>query len=101
MERVSIVKLIGIRTELSPIGEPIDVEEVTEVYGTITSVTASEWFQARRDDINSRCRVLVHSFEYSDQEFVEIGGTRYKVYRHFENNEDFTELYLEEKVGTK
>lgn len=101
MEQYAVVTLVSIVNTTNEIGENVALETLSDVYGQITSISSTEWFTAQRDGINCRYRVLVHSFEYDNQQYVIIKGTRYKVYRTYDNDDDMVELYLEERVGAK
>lgn len=99
MDRWKTLNLIKREISISPIGEQIINEVKTKVFGLVSSVSSDEWFAANREGINSKYRIEIYSFEYKGQEYVEMDGVIYKVYRTWEKGFDKVELYLEQKVG--
>lgn len=106
------IKLIATTETRNSIGEMVKTESVREVFGEISSVTASEWFSAGQSKINSRFRVDVYEIDYKGETICEFDGVRYGIYRTYaigstnrasrtssNRNSNKIELYLEEKVG--
>lgn len=99
MDRWKTLNLIKREISISPIGEQIITEQKTKVFCSVSSVSSEEWFSANREGINAKYRVEVYDFEYKGQDYAELDGIIYKVYRTWEKGFDKIELYLEQKVG--
>lgn len=98
MDRVCGVKLIAQTFTRDAIGQLVPTETVKNVIGYRQAVSGTEINEAGQRGIQSDCRVQVWTVEYNNEAIVEIGNTRYTVYRTYENNNGKTELYLEKRV---
>lgn len=101
MDSLKKVKLIRRSSSADSLGDVTFVESSREVYAKVTSSSQREWFEAYRDDIKSVFKLIIYSFEYHDEQIVEMDGKRYSVYRTYEKSRDKIELYLEQKAGTE
>lgn len=98
MDRYVQVNLIGKTYVKDSIGQMVDTETTTTVFGRRESVTRAEWSAAGQNGLKAACRVIVNTLEYSGQDACTINNVRYGIYRVYENNGE-TELYLEKQVG--
>ena len=99
MDRSEIVTLIGVTYQVDAIGQRIPQEARREVFCQVSSVTASEFFEAGRAGLQAQLRVVMFAPEYADEKTVEYKGKRYGVYRTYLAKDEMLELYLERKVG--
>lgn len=72
----------------------------TEVFCERHSITRAEFFQAGRNGLNPQYMFTVFKGDYSGETLLEYDGKMYSVYRVYENDEDYLELYVERKGGT-
>ena len=99
MDRSRVVTLIALSYTQNSIGEQEPVEVKRNVFGNISSLSASEFFDAGRAGLNAEYRVTMFAYDYEGESIVEIDGTRYGVYRTYLGKNETLELYLEQKTG--
>lgn len=74
-------------------------EDRRDIYGTVESVGANEYFNAAQIGLKPEYRVTVWADEYEGEPFVVLCGRRYTVYRTYLNPAGKVELYLTAKAG--
>lgn len=74
-------------------------EDRRDVYGTVESVGANEYFNAAKIDLKPEYRVTVWADEYDGEPFAVLNGRRYTIYRTYLNQSGKVELYLTGKAG--
>lgn len=99
VDRSRILTLIGVTYTVDSIGQQIPEETPRDVYCGVSSVSASEWFEAGRAGLKPECRVTMFAPDYEGEEIAELDGVRYSVYRTYIGKNDTIELYLERKAG--
>lgn len=72
------------------------VQQETPVIGTLSSVTAAEFYQAANTDYRPEIVLKVYEQEYSGQQKVRVGDTQYTVIRTYLSG-DFVELHCQRK----
>lgn len=77
-----------------------DAETTTTVMARISSVSASEFFEAGRNGLRPEYRFTMFLYDYNGERELEYEGTRYTVYRTYMGRSDTVELYVELKGGT-
>lgn len=98
MNNVISVKLITHTYSTDSIGQRIPTDVEKTVFGYKDSISGSEVAEAGKRGIQAEFRVEVWSSEYNGADVVDIGGTKYAVYRTYENSRGKTELYLQKRV---
>lgn len=93
-------KLIRKSYSYDSIGQPIEIEEVREVFVELSSITRQEWTEAGRMGFNPSIRLVTPFSNYDDEDEVEFHGKRYSVYRTFISGDNI-EIYLEKKGGLR
>ena len=77
------------------------VEEETEVFCTIHSITRSEWRDAGQNGIAADLKVVMPTVNYSGEQVAIVQGKRKAVYRtYYPPESDDVELYLQSEAGT-
>lgn len=107
MDRSRVLTLVGItyktdasgQYEKDAIGQLVPIEVPRDVFCNITSVSASEFFEAGRAGIRPELRATLFAFDYNGEEIAELDGVRYGVYRTYLGKGETIELYLERKAG--
>lgn len=99
MNRSQVLTLIGVTYTKDTIGQQVPKEVPREVFCTITSVTASEWFDAGKVGLNPVYRATVFAPDYNGEQIAELDGVRYGIYRTYIGRHERIELYLERKAG--
>lgn len=99
MDRSNVLTLIGTTYTADSIGQQIAEETPREVYCGVSSVSASEWFEAGRAGLKPEYRVTMFAPDYQGEEIAELDGVRYGIYRTYLSGNETIELYLERKAG--
>ena len=96
MKRYTEVTLIGEElTKDENFEQQRTIEEQT-IIGTLSSVSASEFYAAANTGYMPEIVVRVYEQEYSGQKKVRVGGTQYTVIRTYLTG-DFVELHCQRK----
>lgn len=101
MDRNDVMNLIAVERTQDAIGQYIDTETSREVFCSVQSVTANEFFSAGQNGIDAQYKFTMFSHDYNGEELVEYRGVRYAIYRTYRKKEDLIELYAEKKAGKK
>lgn len=107
MDRSRVLTLISVtykqdasgRYEQDDLGQLVTNEALRDVFCNVTSVSASEFFEAGRAGIRPELRATLFAFDYHGETVVELEGVRYGVYRTYLGKGETVELYLERKAG--
>lgn len=99
MDKSSVLTLIGVTFTQDAIRQQVQTETRREVFCNISSVSASEWFEAGRSGLKPEYRATMFYPDYNGEELAELDGKRYGVYRTYQKRTDEIELYLERKAG--
>lgn len=81
-------------------GVDVPTHEKVEVMCKRQSVTRNEFFNAGRNGLNPQYVFTVFKGDYSGETICEYNGGTYSIYRTYETDEDYIELYVERKGGT-
>lgn len=93
-----MISLVGVTNEYDLIGQAVPVETAVNVLARLRSVSMNEWTQAGQLGLSAAFQAVMWAAEYHGEEFVDIDGKRYHIYRTYDTG-DRIELYLEEMVG--
>lgn len=99
MDRSRVLTLISETYTEDAIGQQVPQESRREVFGNVSGVSASEFFDAGRAGLKPEYRVTMFAPDYEREEIVELDGVRYGVYRTYLGKNETIELYLERKAG--
>lgn len=99
MDRSCILTLIAVSYAEDGIGQQVPTETARDVFGNVSSVSASEWFDGGQAGLNPEWRITMFAPDYHGESIVEYGGVRYGVYRTYRGRNDAIELYLTRKSG--
>ena len=99
MDKSRVLTLIGVSYQPDSIGQLVPQETRRNVFCNISSVSASEWFEAERSGLKPEYRATMFAPDYNGEELAELDGKRYGVYRTYQKRTDEIELYLERKAG--
>lgn len=70
-----------------------------DIIAEVREVTQSEFMQGKQDGLSPAYVFRVSSFIYSGQKIALFLGDRYSIYRTFQPDENYVELYVEREVG--
>ncbi len=99
MDKSCVAFLISQIHSTDTLNQEISTESKRKVFCSITSVSASEWFEAGRNGLQAELRITMFAFDYHGEKIAEVNGQRYSIYRTFRSKPDEIELYLEKKAG--
>lgn len=74
--------------------------ESREVFCRVDSVTRAEFFEGGRNGLNPSFRMTMFHGDYDGESLLEYQGKSYSVYRTYQTDSDYIELYVERKGGT-
>ena len=101
MTRINKLTLISdtYSGETDDIGQPEASAASVDIIAEVREVTQSEFMQGKQDGLSPVFVFRVSSFIYSGQTIVEYLGDRYSIYRTYQPDENYIELYTEREVG--
>lgn len=99
MTKIGKVSLVTQATTTDSIGQIIETETLTDLICNVRSVTQSEFMQGSQSGLAPAYVFECSIFAYSGQKVLIYNGLRYSIYRTFEADENYIELYAEQEVG--
>ena len=99
MDKSRVLTLIGVSYQPDSIGQLVPQETRRNVFCNISSVSASEWFEAGRAGLNAEHRATMFAYDYAGETLAELNGVRYGIYRTYIGKNETIELYRERKAG--
>lgn len=100
MDRSNVITLIAETTAQDEYGVWRTTETTQDVFCSVESVSASEFFDAGRNGLNPEYRMTMFNGDYNGERTLEYNGSRYGIYRTYLRRSDELELYVERKGGT-
>lgn len=99
-EKITLVEIV---TSYGSLNQAHEAErETADVFGTVDSVSQSEFFEGGRIGLQPDLKLVIYDFEYNGELIVKVAGKLYSVYRTYcVPGTDFIELYVTERGGTK
>ena len=94
-----VVNLVAENYTFDEIGNQIPIKTKKEVFSTCESVSQSEFFNAGQTGLKPDYKLVIWSFEYQNEQLVEIDNIEYSVYRTFLRDDEKIELYLTKRSG--
>lgn len=98
MDRSRVITLISENYVKDDIAQLVPQEKRRDVFCNVTSISASEWFEAGRNGLRPQYRAILFAPDYQGEITVELDGVRYGVYRTYIGKNEMIELYLERKA---
>lgn len=99
MSGSDVCKLVTSVFAADDIGQRMPTETEREVYCTVESVGASEFFKAGEAGLKAEYKITMFFGDYAGEETLIYNGVRYGVYRTYRRKNDKLELYVERKAG--
>lgn len=81
-------------------GQSIPVNTEKEVFCKRQSIGRNEFYNAGRNGLNPQFVFTVFKGEYAGETVCKYNGQTYAIYRTYETDDDYIELYVERKGGT-
>ena len=76
MDKSRVLTLIGVSYQPDSIGQLVPQETRRNVFCNISSVSASEWFEAGRAGLNAEHRATMFAYDYAGETLAELNGVR-------------------------
>lgn len=94
-----ICTLIKVTDSRGDYGESIKTRTERTIFCTRKSAGQNEYFKALQEDFRAEGVLVVQASEYQNETEVIFGDSKYQIYRTYELESGYLELYLSEKVG--
>lgn len=94
------VQLIAqeVSTDTTSDGEPIIIEQATEVIAKLTATKRNEYYQAQALGLKIELTLNIYDFEYCGQKLLDYNGTRYNILRTYPIKGEMLELICNDIV---
>lgn len=92
---ISYTKTKDSTGQMIPSGQPVE----SSCVGTLKSVSQNEFFRAAQAGFQSEGVIEMNTADYKGQKTIKISGDNFTIYRTYEKDSDWIELYYGERVG--
>ena len=99
MDRSDVIYLVSINQYQDARGVWQKTEQKRQVYASVESCTASEFFDGGRNGLKPEYTMSMFMYDYDDEDIVEYNDVRYAVYRTYKAKNDIIELHVQKKAG--
>lgn len=99
MTRINKIKLIAETVTTDAIGQPTTTETAVELICEVRNCSQSEYMTGRQSGLMPSYVFRLSIFAYTGQKVIEYNGARYSVYRTYEADDNYVELYTEAELG--
>lgn len=96
-----IAYLIGKTITKNEYKQEVETDTRTEIMALYESVSQSEYYKGGEAGLRPEFRLTTAIIDYSGEKEVELDGKRYGIYRTYEVDKDYIELYCERKGGVQ
>ena len=96
-----IAYLIGKTITMNARKQEVETAPRTEIMALYESVSQSEFYKGGEAGLKPEFRLTTAIIDYSGEKEVELDGKRYGIYRTYEVDKDYIELYCERKGGVQ
>ena len=96
-----IAYLIGKTITMNARTQEVETAPRTEIMALYESVSQSEFYKGGEAGLKPEFRLTTAIIDYSGEKEVELDGKRYGIYRTYEVDKDYIELYCERKGGVQ
>lgn len=99
MDRSITFKLLTSTKYQDELGQFVETVREREVYGQLSSVTMTEFFQGGQNGYKPEFRIVMFEPDYYGEDSLEYNGEVYTIYRKYLDKNDMIELYVEKRAG--
>lgn len=96
-----IAYLIGKTITKNEYKQEVETDTRTEIMALYESVSQSEFYKAGETGLKPEFRLTTAIIDYNGEKEVELDGKKYGIYRTYEADKDYIELYCERKGGVQ
>lgn len=94
-----VCNLLSITTTKDELGQFKPTEKPIMIFCSKLSITRAEFNTAGMLGFKPDMMLVVDSDSYNQEKLLEYRNTKYSIYKTFQRNDGFTELYCEVKSG--
>ena len=95
-----VIDLIKETSQVDQYGVQRMTETARTVFARRDSVTRNEFFGGGRNGLNPEAMFLVFAGDYEGERKCAYNGLTYAIYRSYETDDDYIELYVQREGGT-
>lgn len=99
MTKLRGAKLISRTVTYDELNQPTETDTAREVVVEVRSVTQSEYFAGRQGGLAPDLAFLLSVFDYQGEKVIEYDGKKYAIYRTYEADDNYVELYAQIEGG--
>lgn len=99
MTRINKITLVSCQETTDSIGQIIETESTVDLIGEVRSVSRQEYMSGRQSGLSPSYVFRVSMFGYAGQKILIYDGVRYSIYRTYEADDNYVELYTEAQLG--
>lgn len=96
-----IAYLLGKTITMNQLKQEVEVDTRTEILAQKESISQSEFYKGGEAGLKPDFRLITAIIDYNGEREVELDGKKYGIYRTYERNQDYIELYCERKGGVQ
>jgi SPP1 family predicted phage head-tail adaptor len=96
-----IAYLLGKTITMNQLKQEVEVDTRTEIFAQKESISQSEFYKGGEAGLKPDFRLITAIIDYNGEREVELDGKKYGIYRTYERNQDYIELYCERKGGVQ
>lgn len=96
-----IAYLLGKTITKNQLKQEVEVDTRTEIFAQKESISQSEFYKGGEAGLKPDFRLITAIIDYKGEREVELDGKKYGIYRTYERNQDYIELYCERKGGVQ
>lgn len=96
-----IAYLLGKTITMNRLKQEVEVNTRTEIFAQKESISQSEFYKGGEAGLKPDFRLITAIIDYNGEREVELDGKKYGIYRTYERNQDYIELYCERKGGVQ
>ena len=101
MKKDVIAYLLGKTITMNQLKQEVEVDTRTEIFAQKESISQSEFYKGGEAGLKPDFRLITAIIDYNGEREVELDGKKYGIYRTYERNQDYIELYCERKGGVQ
>ena len=96
-----IAYLLGKAITMNQLKQEVEVDTRTEIFAQKESISQSEFYKGGEAGLKPDFRLITAIIDYNGEREVELDSEKYGIYRTYERDEDYIELYCERKGGVQ
>lgn len=96
-----IAYLLGKTITMNQLKQEVEVDTRTEIFAQKESISQSEFYKGGEAGLKPEFRLKTAIIDYNGEREVELDGKKYGIYRTYEPDQDYIELYCERKGGVQ